>query len=272
MPIYSKAGKDMVFDLINQANPRDVPFTAQNTVIEAITAQNNTVDGVTYNTKARVRGISGAGYTGVQTVYYNRLALNSLFSATTVRLDSYSAASVHEALPIINARYGLSLTTTDVVNNGLLNPGVTNYNSSVNLTGAAGSPLLTANSTTLYYYRGLPVLSAFILNKNVPAYTHPVSDPTVKSASMLTVGLDFTESKNLLLVDGTGMPNFAALSQVLTQTYGLPAWDAPLNSNYVVDVATSTVSAANQKFDRVVVQTGILNGQVAGAAYYHYMN
>lgn len=272
MPIYSKAGKDMVFDLINASNPRDIPFTAQNTVIESITAQSNTVDGKAYNTKARVRGLAGTGYTGVQTVYYNRLSLPTLLSGVVFRLDSFSAASVHEALPVLNARYGLTLTTADVTNPNLNGVGQANYNSSVTVSGIAGSYLLTTNAASLYYYRGLPVLSAFVLNKNVPAYNHPVSDPTVKSASMLTIGLDFTESKNLLLVDGTGMPNFAALSQVLTQTYGLPAWDAPLNSNYVVDVATSTVTAANQKFDRVVVQTGILNGQVAGAAYYHYMN
>jgi len=272
MPNYTKSGKDIVFDLINAANPRPVPFSASNSSIEAVTAQNNTVDGVTYNTKARIRGLAGSGYTGMQTVYYNRIALPTLFSGITFRLDSYSAASVHEALPILNSRYGLSLTTLDVVDAALSRPNVANWSSTVFVAGATTSMMLTTANVVLYFYRGLPVLSNVVLNRTLPAYTHPVSDPTVKSASMLTIGLDFTESKNLLLVDGTGMPNFAALQQVLTTTFGLPAWDAPLNSNYVVDLPTSSVPAANQKFDRVVVQTGILNSQVAGAAYYHYMS
>lgn len=37
MAIISKTGKELVWDLINQANPRPVPFSAANSVIEAIT-------------------------------------------------------------------------------------------------------------------------------------------------------------------------------------------------------------------------------------------
>ncbi len=272
MPIINKTGKELVWDLINQANPRSVPFSAANSSIENITAGSYTQDGISYDTRARLRGLSNTGYTGVVYVYYNRLALSQLFKNFQPSIETFSAADLHSALPVINRTYGLSLTTADLTNAALTNPNTASYVGTVNVNPGPNSPLLGAGSVTLQYRRGLPYLDAFILDKNLAAYTHPVSDTTKKAAQMLTFGIDFTEYKNLLLVDGTGMPNFTALSQLLTQTYGLPQWDAPLNSNYVTDNATSAVTNANQKFDRVVVQTGISNGQVAGVAYYHYMN
>lgn len=272
MAIIGKTGKELVWDLINQANPRPVPFSASNSAIEAITAGSFTQDGVTYNTKARIRGLPNSGYTGSVTVYYNRLTLSNLFRNQQASVESFSAADIHALLPVINRSYGLNLLTSDITNATLGGVAVPNYTNTVFLAPAATSALLAAGSANMRYMRGLPYLDKFILSKNLTAYTHPVADTTKPAAQLLTYGLDFTDYKNLLLVDGTGMPNFAALQQILTQTYGLPAWDAPLNSNYVTDNPTSAVTNANQKFDRVVVQTGISNGQVAGVAYYHYMN
>ena len=274
MALYPKSGKQMVFDLINAANPSAVPYSETNSAIEAIVATNTTVDGVVYNTSARLRGLAGAGYTGTKTVYYNRLSLATLFYNTRFNLNSFSAKSVYEALPSLNARYGLSLTQADIGDGVLNNPNQANYNGAVSVYGKAGSSLLTTAGVTLYYYRGLPQLEAFVLNKRLDAYKHPTTDgnATKLSAQMLTIGLDFTEVKNMLTVDGTGMPQFSALQQVLTTQYGLPSWDAPLNSNYVTDNATSAVGNANKAFDRVVVQTGIDNGVVTGVAYYHYMS
>lgn len=272
MPNISKPGKDLVFDLINAANPKPVPFTAENSAIEAITAGTFTQDGITYNTKARLRGLAGAGYTGITTVYYNRLLLANLFKSIYFKSKSFSAPDIHTLLPVINRDYGISLLTSDITNQTLNSPGVPNYQGSVLFGPQGSSALLAPGNITLVYQRGLPYLEAYVLSTNLTAYKHPVSDATKKAASLLTFGIDFTDYKNLLLVDGTGMPNFAALQQVLTVTYGLPAWDAPLNSNYVTDNPTSSVSNANQKYDRVVVQTGISNSQVAGVAYYHYMS
>lgn len=272
MALYPKGGKQMIFDLINAANPSEVPYTEANTAIEVITNGSFTVDGKSYNTSARVRGLMGTGYTGSKTVYYNRLSLATLFLNATFRLDSYSAASVYDALPVINSRYGLNLTQADIVDAALAGVGQANYNSIVGVRGKATSPILTTASATLYYYRGLPYLDKFVLAKNLNAYNHPVSDASRKSAQMLTIGLDFTEYKNYLTVDGTGMPQFADLSHLMTAQLGLPYWDAPLNSNYVVDQPTSAVADANKSFDRVVVQSGIDNGVVTGVAYYHYMS
>jgi hypothetical protein len=274
MALYSKLGRQQVFDLINAANPSAVPYSDSNSTIEAITAGNFTVDGQSYNTSVRLRGLQHSGYTGSKTLYYNRLNISSLFLNATFRLDSFGAKSVYEALPVLNARYGLNLTQGDVNDATLASPGVANYTGTVVVSGKVGSPFLTNQGVTLVYARGLPKLDAFVLSKNLTAYKHPTADGTATklSAQMLTIGLDFTEVKNMLLVDGTGMPNFSALSQVLTTQYGLPQWSAPLNSNYVTDNPTSAVGNANKAFDRVVVQTGIDNGVVTGVAYYHYMS
>lgn len=272
MAIISKTGKELVWDLINEANPRQVPFSASNSAIEAITAGSFTQDGVTYNTKARLRGLSTTGYTGSVIVYYNRLTLPNLFRNQQASVESYSAPDIHTVLPVLNRNYGLNLLTSDITNTALGGINTPNYTSTVTLVPIATSALLAPGNVNMRYMRGLPYLEAYVLTKSLTAYKHPVTDTDKKAAQMLTFGLDFTDYKNLLLVDGTGMPNFAALQQVLTVTYGLPAWDAPLNSNYVTDNLTTAVTNANQKFDRVVVQTGISNGQVAGVAYYHYMN
>lgn len=271
MPIYNKNGKQLVFDLINAANPQPVPFTENNCVIEKVTPGNWTVDGVTYNTQARVRGQPGQGYTGSKIVYYNRLSLPTLLIYVNPTVQSYSATDLHSVLPVFNRNYGLNITVADVQNAALSNPNTPNYTGTVTMTPLASSPLLTANTAALTYLRGLPYLDVYVVSTVLDAYIHPVTDVTKKSAQLLTYGLDFTDYANLLLVDGTGMPNFSALQQVLTQTYGLPAWDAPLNSNYVTDNATANVTGANKNFDRVVVQTGISNSQVVGFAYYHYM-
>lgn len=274
MPLFTKVGKLMVFDLINQANPSSVPYTETNSAIEKITAGNFTVDGILYNTSARLRGLAGAGYTGSKTVYYNRLSLASLFQNAQPRVDSFSAAQFYDALDAFNTRYGLKLTQADVTNPAFAGAGQPNYNNSTNISGLAGSAILTTAAVRLYYYRGLPKLEAFVITKNLNAYKHPTSDgnATKLAVQMLTIGLDFTEFKNLLTVDSTGMPAFADLSHVMTTQFGLPVWDAPLNSQYVTDNLTTAVGNANTAFDRVVVQTGIDNGVVTGVAYYHYMS
>lgn len=274
MPLFTKTGKSMVFDLINQANPSTVPYTETNSAIEKITAGTFTVDGVVYNTSARLRGLAGAGYTGSKTVYYNRLSLSQLFYNARARVDSFSATQFYDTLEAFNTRYGLKLTQADVSNPTLAGPNSANYSASTVIAGLPGSALLTTNSVTLYYYRGLPQLDAFITSKNLAAYNHPTADgnATKLSAQLLTFGLDFTEFKNFLNITGAGMPNFADLSHVMTTQLGLPQWDAPLNSQYVVDQPTTAVSNANKAFDRVVVQTGIDNNVVTGVAYYHYMS
>lgn len=272
MPLFTKTGKLMVFDLINAANPSDIPYSDTNSNIEKITAGTYTVDGTAYNTMALLRGLPGAGYTGSKYVYYNRLSLSSLFLNVTPVVESYSATGFFEALPAFNARYGLNLTQADVSNPGFLNPNTANYSNTALIAGVAGSALLTTASVRITYNRGLPKLDAFVVNNTLATYNHPVTDATRLSAQMLTIGLDFTEVKNFLTVDGTGMPNFADLSHVMTTQLGLPSWDAPLNSNYVTDNATSAVTNANKAFDRVVIQTGIGNSNVVGVAYYHYMS
>lgn len=272
MAIYKKPGKELVYDLINEANPRDIPFSSSNCQIESFTTGTFVVGSRTYNTSARVRGLQNSGYTGLQTVYYNRISLTSLLNGIPFILESYSSANIHSALPILNERYGLALTQTDVVNANIPNPNVANATGNVSFQSAAGSSFLVPGiSVTLAFRRGTPKLDAFVTTRNLDAYNHPVFDDTRLSAQMLTFGLDLTEYRNLLLVDGTGMPNFAALSQVLTASYGLPAWDAPINSNYVTDNSTADVAVANKSYSRVVVQTGISNEQITGVAYFHYM-
>ena len=67
----NKPSEELVIDLINEANGR----TFTNVEIDVHTPQSHSHEG--RNTRATVQGIEGNGYYGQQTVYYNRLHLDS---------------------------------------------------------------------------------------------------------------------------------------------------------------------------------------------------
>lgn len=268
MAFYKKTPKDILIDLIKEANP-DLPInlTATNCVLDKAVAKDGTVNGVVTDTECRVRGVDKEGWSGVMYVQYNRLQLQRFFFVNN-SFQSFNARTIHDALPVINQKYGLNLTMADVQPTVLNNPGVPNYNQNVTITARTDS-LMYLGSAALQLRRGVPFLNEAVTVTSLDAYRHPFVKDNKLSASMLTFGLDFSDYPNLLTVDASGMPNFAGLSAVMV-AQGLPVWSAPANGNFVVDSATTAIDQSNKQYDRVVVHTGINEAGVSGTAYYHY--
>ena len=127
MPLFSKPSPEMVYDLVNEANPTlPIPLSAANAkfgVPAAATVPGN----ATLNTAIQVISASN-DYIGRKPVNYRRLSLTNLFRGMTVQINKYSANqgaagsvvfTVYNLLPIINATYGLNLTTDDITDVGI---------------------------------------------------------------------------------------------------------------------------------------------------------
>lgn len=156
MPIFNKPSADLVYDLINQANPQLVkPVTTVNTKLGAPAAIAN--PGLNkLNTSIVVAAVPGGDYIGRKTVNYRRIDLASLTRGVTVTIERYSPTqngsasnvrvySVYELLPFINQRYGLNLTTDDI-NDAVIYRGATQENGFYTST-----TTVTAKATSLGY-------------------------------------------------------------------------------------------------------------------------
>lgn len=122
MPLYNKPSKALVYDLINAANPTlPTPLTAANMSLSDVKAA--TVSGRPDLNTAITASSIGGDYIGRKTLNYRRLDLATMFRGQILQINRYSptqsgAGSVvftlYNLLPIINAQYGLNLTTDDV--------------------------------------------------------------------------------------------------------------------------------------------------------------
>lgn len=272
---YKKPSNELVYDLINLANPQlPIPIDANNVIIEKITTVAVNEASNNRNTSARLRGVQGMGYTDSVTLYYDRINLASIiptYAASSAGFTSFTAANTHAALAAIQDAFGINFSTKDIVNRGLAGISTADYTSTIQLQADVASPAYVGVQT-VRYYRGKPVLDTSITKDVLDVLKHPIDETLSKRcADLMTYGIDFTSYKNLLTVTSAGLPNWAGLRQVL-DSLGIPQYDGPLNSNTVQDVATSTMPSANKNFDRVVVQTGIDAAGIKGVAYYHYNN
>lgn len=275
MPIF-KSSKLLVFDLINAANPQlPIKLTPDNCRLEKITAVTPGPTNGQRNASVRVRGVQGQGFEDQLTLYYDRMALDRAIppvaagKATYVRFKTYTATSIHKALTIISATYGVELNPWDVVDSSLPSPNVPNYVNTVTMTALATSPAYRG-SVVIRLFRGKPLLEEGVTIPVIEPLSHPIPVTDNKlSVDMLTYGLDFTAYRSALTVTAGGMPNWADLRAVL-DSLGVPNYPAPPDGNTVVDQATSAVALANKDFDRVVIHSGIDAAGVKGTAYYHY--
>lgn len=276
--LFSKPSGELVFDLINLANP-GLPkiINAQNCIVEAVTQVQPSDKTNNRNTQARLRGIQGSGFTDSVILYYDRINVANLIitygsnGAPSNQFVSYTAANVHQALAVIFETYGVNFGTMDVASTGIAGANTARYTASFSLSCQPTSPAYYG-STPMRCYRGLPVLDTSITKNVLDVMEHPISpNQGQQCVDMLTFGIDFTAYKNLLNVTSAGLPNWAGLRNVLDQL-GVPHYSGPLNSNTVSDVATTGKETANKMYDRVVIHTGIDEAGAKGIAYYHYNN
>lgn len=270
---YAKASLDLAFDLINRDNPGlPIVANAQNCILESITAVSANAANNFRNTKARLRGEQGSGFRDQIWIYYDRVNISTLLpwsNSTYAAFVTFTAPNIHSALAVIFDTYGINFGTMDLLNNSMGGVSTPNNSGNVYFQCQASSPAYVGTQL-MRFSRGLPVLDTSITTDVIDAIKPPI-DPALgqKCVDMLTYGIDFTAYKNLLTVDSSGLPQWAGLRKVLDDL-GVPTYSAPLNSNTVQDVATSTAQFANKDYDRVVIQTAIDETGVKGNAYYHY--
>lgn len=279
---YSKNSKELVYDLIAQANPNIQPaLTSSNSIIEAITAITPAAANGMHNTQARVRAIQGNGYSGSFIVYYNRIALQQIIPVNdwwagyqNVRIDSYSAATTHALLPLIAARYGVLLSTWDVSNQSLSYPNRADQTERAGMSAQATSPAYIG-SLIFAIYRGKPTLEEQASLTSLSQYLH--FDGTaasiaagMKSAGLCTWGLDLTDNKTMVNTVSAVIGNWDALMTVLGN-FGVPPMDKP-TSNQVGVVRANGNQYANPNYDYVTIITGLTGTNIQGTAYLHFNN
>ena len=153
MSLYPKQSLQMLVDLINQANPQlPVPLTTTNALYgtPAVIAPGGNIQ----NTSIKVTALAGTKYVGNTTLTYRRLDFSILFRNLPIVIYKYSPAAtgaspykISDLLPLINAKYGLTLTTADVVD-GNLPAGNTNAVAAIGLAAGTRNSSITVNAQT----------------------------------------------------------------------------------------------------------------------------
>lgn len=117
MTFYAKPSVDLVYDLINKANP-GLPIPLSSTIARLDNPTPIAGAGpADLNTTVRASANRGEGYIGVNTLRYRRINLSDFFRSTVVIVNKYKAGGQPEKfsdyLDDFNVRYGFSLTTDD---------------------------------------------------------------------------------------------------------------------------------------------------------------
>jgi len=111
MALFNKPQKQMVMDLLIQENPGlagavlgvnvefvGLPVSIGNSMVKVV-----------------LRGIRGAGFTGVRAFTYRRIHIATLFSNTTCLIQKFVATTSLDLIVPINERYGLTLDASEMV-------------------------------------------------------------------------------------------------------------------------------------------------------------
>lgn len=100
--------QETIFDLIKKANPDAELDTAKVTLGEPVVSTG------TCNTEITVVPVKNLGYVNKQTFQYNRIDAGLYFLNVLPKLLVESATTTADLLPVINEKYGLTLTEDDV--------------------------------------------------------------------------------------------------------------------------------------------------------------
>lgn len=110
MALYKNSVKQTLLDAIKAENPAFAAATLNNVVFGPPV---NT--GGTPNTSVVVRGIPGAGFTGIAKVLYNRISAPALIrNLPNLAVQQYTVSKTADLLPRVNQLYGLNITAEDI--------------------------------------------------------------------------------------------------------------------------------------------------------------
>ena len=224
MGLYTKTSQQMLFDLINASNP-SLPFPVSASNVKFGTVSSVTPSGgAIQDSSVKVIALPGSPYVGNQQLTYRRLNATNLFRSVPLRIDLYSAASLGQSpykmsqlLPYINAKYGLNIQASDIVDVNF--PGiVTTAQPAYGVAAGTQNSIATLTWTTGNY--------AWLGNINVCWVQAPQDLSTLLATSSLETALTYPGSRNV--VDGTVIvPNLDVYYQDFTDQFAA-IWGSPL--------------------------------------------
>lgn len=212
MPFQTKPSSDMVYDLINEANPTLPAQVAAASVRLGVPAVFAGGSWPNPNTTITLTGVPGnTDFIGRRAVTYRRWDLSALYRGMTLTVKKHSEANlgggantvvftVHQLLADINVKYGIHLTTDDVENANILRGSTQEgglYVSTVNVV-AKTTSLGFRGQFALKWIEGKPNLAEMITVQEIPGRRYPggndFSGAHKDIVSTAAFGIDFSSA------------------------------------------------------------------------------
>lgn len=182
MIFYDQTPRQMLVDLINEANP-DMPFPVNVTDYDFMdpVAIEETPEG--HNTEIRIIARPTAPYLGNKVVTYRRLHLGNLFQGVTPMVrkwvengGSTSSSTIrhtlHELLPLYSKKYGLTLDDTQINDLSLRERDGNDLNRRFNMSARTDS-IVYVGSVSTQWIIGLRTLPDLLQNDEINDIEYP---------------------------------------------------------------------------------------------------
>ena len=112
---FTKDPKQIVLDLINNDNTSSLTLDLLDFGLPTVTTGASPARDTTLTLTAK----TGSGYTGSQTVLYNRVDLATIPGARSTVFQKGDATQISQLIPEINTAYSINLTAADYVDGAL---------------------------------------------------------------------------------------------------------------------------------------------------------
>lgn len=248
--------------ILNEDNLPPKPFTEQNLIIGIPSPADGGVD---YNSTLPLDSVPGRGYYGSDTVFYKRIPLDAIDHGTPLRTTA--ALTRTSIIELLNGTFNLFLIDDDL-EEFEIPPLLENQNAQITIQSKSTS-LGFINGMTFTIEYGRAWLDVVVRDRMLSQLNHPDVLDSRLSARMLTWSKDFTSLRDVMFRDvktGTYTDPTAFIAACVAM--GIPLW----GTGPITDIPTSSDPAANQAFDRAIIQRGINTAEMVGDLYFHYNN
>lgn len=170
---FTQNGEQIVLGLVN--NDNTTSFTPAQLIFGVPAATGE--DGAVEPTSLELTAASGSGYSGSQTVNYNRVGLPFMTALAPDYVIVTDELRTHDLLPLLNEKFGINLATTDIVDEAL--PATeADVEVTHDLKAAAGS-LVYAGAVTLTFTAPTLLLSSVLTVTTLDGLYAPTELPPV---------------------------------------------------------------------------------------------
>jgi hypothetical protein len=242
MPLYTEA-KQAVMDAILQENGVELPVNEYNTVVDF---HNPTTAPLGFNAKVTITPVNPASqYTGSVDVFIKRLDLADLETMVNFGVGVGNSATLHEAIPFINSRFGLAFTENDLIDQSLPTLPAT-----ITIQADSGS-LGWTGQADLYVYESDLDLGTAIETAELPGFNYPTNAEEKMFAATYSYWRDFSDAYPYLSTIQNGDPVDADFRDFLNENVD-EVWTLDPESDYslagatIVDVVNGIPSNSEQ--------------------------